>query len=68
MILVHFQGKPFNVTVIQVYAPATDAEEAEADQSYEYLYDLLELIPKKKMSFSSQGTGMQKLEVRRYLE
>ena len=37
MILVHFQGKPFNVTVIQVYAPATDAEEAEADQSYEYL-------------------------------
>jgi len=68
MILVHFQGKPFNITVIQVYAPATDAEEAEDDQSYEHLQDLLELIPKKKISFSSQGAGMQKLEVKRYLE
>ena len=53
MISVHFQSKPFNVTVIQVYAPATDAEEAEVDQFHE---DLLELIPKKKKkkSFSSQ--------------
>ena len=49
---VHFQGKPFNITVIQVYAPTTDAEEAEADQFYEDLEDLLELTP-KKMSFSS---------------
>ena len=42
MILVHFQGKPFNVIVIQVYAPTTDAEEAEVDQFYEDLEDLLE--------------------------
>ena len=42
MISVHFQGKPFNITVIQVYAPTTSAEEAEADQFYE------ELAPKKK--------------------
>ena len=48
MILVCFQGKPFNITVIQVYAPATYAKEAEVDQFYEYLEDLLELIPKKK--------------------
>ena len=41
MISVHFQGKPFNITVVQVYAPTTDAQEAEADQSYEDLKDLL---------------------------
>ena len=67
MISVHFQGKPFNIMVIQVYAPITDAKEAEADQFYEDLQDLLELNP-KKMSFSSQGTGMQKYEVKKYLE
>ena len=43
MILVHFQGKSFNISVIQVYAPATDAEEAEGDQFYEDLEALLEL-------------------------
>ena len=43
MILVHFQGKPFNITVIQVYAPTNDAEEAEVDQFIEDLEDLLEL-------------------------
>ena len=43
MILVHFQGKPFNITVIQVYAPTNDAEEAEVDQFFEDLEDLLEL-------------------------
>ena len=48
MISVHFQGKPFNITVIQVYAPTTDAEEAEAKAFYEDLQDLLELSPKKK--------------------
>ena len=48
MISVHFQSKPFNITVIQVYAPTTDAEEAEVDQFYEDLKDLLELTPKKK--------------------
>ena len=46
IILVHFQGKPFNITVIQVYAPTTDAEEAEDDQFYDDLEDLLELTPK----------------------
>ena len=47
MISVRFQGKPFNITVIQVYDPNTDAKEAEVDQFYEYLEDLLELTPKK---------------------
>ena len=47
MTLVPFQGKLFNITVIQVYAPATDAKEAEAEQFYEDLQDLLELTPKK---------------------
>ena len=60
MISVHFQGKPFNITVIQVYAPTTNAEEAEAEWFYEDLQDLLELTPPKKRSFSSQGTRMQK--------
>ena len=45
MISVHFQGKPFHITVIQVYAPITDAGEAEVEQFYEDLQDLLELIP-----------------------
>ena len=52
VISVHFQGKPFNITVIQVYAPTSNAEEADVEQSYEDLQDLLELIPNKKMSFS----------------
>ena len=47
MISVHFQGKPFNITVIQVYAPTSNAEEAEVKQLYEDLQDLLELIPEK---------------------
>ena len=59
MISVRFKGKQFNITVIQVYAPASNAEEAEVERFYEDLQDLLELTP-KKMSFSSQGTGMQK--------
>ena len=45
------QGKPFKITVIQVYAPTTDAEEAEVDQFYEDLQDLLELTPKKDVLF-----------------
>ena len=60
MISVSFQGKPFNITLIQVYAPTSNAEEAEVEQFYEDLQDLLELTPKKKMSFSLYGTGMQK--------
>ena len=51
MILVHFQGKPFNITVIQVYAPTTNAEEAEIEWFYEDLQDLLELTPKKDVLF-----------------
>ena len=51
MISVRFQGKPFNITVIQVYAPTSNAEEAEVERFYEDLTDLLELTP-KKMSFS----------------
>ena len=46
-----FQGKPFNITVIQVYAPTSNAEEAEVEQSYEDLQDLLELTPKKHVLF-----------------
>ena len=46
-----FQGKPFNITVIQVYAPTSNAEEAEVEQFYEDLQDLLELIPKKDVLF-----------------
>ena len=51
MILVHSEGKPFNITVIQVYAPTTGAEEAEVDQFYEDLKDLLELTPKNSVLF-----------------
>ena len=51
MISVRFQGKPFNITVIQVYAPTSNAEEAEVEWFYEDLQGLLELTP-KKMSFS----------------
>ena len=65
MILVRFQGKPFNITVIQVYAPTSNAEEAEFERFYEDLQDLLELTPKKDVLFiigdwnakvGSQGT------------
>ena len=52
MISVHFQGKPFNITVIQVYALTSNAEEAEVEGFYEDLQDLLELTPTPKMSFS----------------
>ena len=48
MISVRFQGKPFNITVIQVYAPTTNAKEAEVDQFYVELDDFLELKSKKK--------------------
>ena len=51
MISVHFQGKPFNITVIQVYALTSSAEEAEAERFYEDLQDLLELTPKKDVLF-----------------
>ena len=65
MISVHFQDKPFNITIIQVYAPTSNAEEAEVEWFYEDLQDLLELTPKKDVLFiigdwntkvGSQGT------------
>ena len=51
MISIHFHGKPFSITVIQVYAPTSNAEEAEAEWFYEDLQDLLELTPKKDVLF-----------------
>ena len=51
MISVRLQGKPFNITVIHVYAPTSNAEEAEVEQFYEDLQDLLELTPKKDVLF-----------------
>ena len=54
MISVHFQGKPFNITVIQVYAPTSNAEEAEVKWFYEDLQDLLELTPQKDVLFIIQ--------------
>ena len=58
MISIHFQGKPFNVTLIQVYAPTSNAEEAEVEWFYDDLQDLLELTPKTDVLFII-GTGMQ---------
>ena len=55
MISVHFQGKPFNITVIQVHAPTSNAEEAEVEWFYEDLQDLLELTPKKRCPFHYKG-------------
>ena len=61
VISVHFQGKPFNITVIQVYAPTSNAEEAEVEWFYEDLHHLLELTPKKDVLFVLfWGTRMQK--------
>ena len=59
MITVHFQGKPFIIMVIQVYAPTSNAEEAEAEWFYEDLQDLLELTPEKDVIFII-GDGTQK--------
>ena len=55
MISVGFQGKPFNITVIQVYAPTSNAEEAEVERFYKDLQDLLELTPKKHVLFIMGG-------------
>ena len=59
MILVTFQGTSFNITVIQVYAPTTSAEEAEVDQFYENLEDLLEVTPKKKKKSPFHQRGLE---------
>ena len=55
MTSVRFQGKPFNITVIQVHAPTSNAEEAEAEWFYEALQDLLELTPQKRCPFHYRG-------------
>ena len=55
MISVRFQGKPLNIMVIQVYAPTSNAEEAEVERFYEDLQDLLELTPKKRCPFHYRG-------------
>ena len=66
MISVHFQGKPFNITVIQVYAPTSNAEEAEVERCYEDIQDLLELTPKKDLFII--GDWNKKQEVKKHLE
>ena len=59
MISVHFQGKPFNITVIQVYAPTSNAEEAEVEWFCEDLQDFLELTPPKKDVLLSHHRGLE---------
>ena len=61
MISVHFQGKPFNKTLIQVYAPTSNTEEAEVEWCYEDLQDLLEVTPTKDVLFII-GDGTAKVE------
>ena len=68
MISVHFQGKPFNIIVIQVYAPTANAEEAEVEWFCEDLQDLLELTTTKKNVLFITGDRNAKIEVKRYWE
>ena len=67
MISVRFQGNPFSITEIQVYAPTSNAKEADDERFYEDLQGLRELTPKRDVLFI-KGTGKQKKEVKRYLE
>ena len=67
MISVYFQGKPFNNTIIQLYAPTTDAKEAEVDWFYEDLIGRLELTPTKDVLFIIRDWNA-KVESKRYLE
>ena len=60
MISVHFQGRPFNITVIQVYAPTSNVEEAEVEWSYEDLQDLLKLTSKKKKKSPFHHRGLER--------
>ena len=62
MISVHFQGNPFNTTVIQVYAPTSNAEEAEVDWFSEDLQDLLELTSPKRCAFHYRGLECRRLD------
>ena len=66
MISVHLQGKPFNIRVIQVYAPTSNAEETEVEWFYEDLQDLLELPPKKDVLFFIEDWNA-KLEIKKHL-
>ena len=66
MVFVRFHGKPFNITVIQVYAPASNVEEAEVERFYEDLQDLLEPIPKTDVLFII-GDWNVKAGVRKHL-
>ena len=61
MIFVRFQGKPFNIMVIQVYAPTSNAEEAQVERFYEDLQDLSELTPKKDVLFINAKVGSQEI-------
>ena len=62
MISVHLQGEPFNITVIQVYAPTSNVEEAEVEQFYEDLQDLLELTPQKDVLFIQRSNYQHLLD------
>ena len=66
MIFVHFQGKPFNITVIQAYAPTSNTEEADVERFYEYLQDLLELTLQKYVLFiiGEWNTKVRSQEIR----
>ena len=65
MISIRFQGKPFDITVIQVYAPTSNAEEAEVERFYEDLQDLLELTPKKRCLFHYRGLECKSRKLRK---
>ena len=67
MISVHIQGKPFSITVIQVYALTSNAKEAEVEWFHEDLQDLPDLTPKKEVLFIT-GDWNAKVEIKRYLE
>ena len=67
MISLHLQGKPFNITVIQAYAPTSNAEETEVERFYEDLQDLLERTPQKDVLFII-GDWNAKVEVKKHLE
>ena len=64
MISVHFQGKTFNIAVIQVYAPTSNAEEPEVKEFYEDLQDVLELTPKKRCLFHYRGLECKSRKLR----
>ena len=65
MISVHFQGKPFDITVIQVYGPISNAEEAKVERFYEDIQDLQDLIPKKDVLFI-KGDLNTKVGIQKY--